>query len=226
MTDLELNKAALLYVKAQLSAKALAARFGVSANTVVRRLRARGIPIRDKVAQRYSDKALGRYDHGEAVRAAFAAGRYDTDAYRNRKGGFAPGVDRRGEKNPFFGQTHSPVTRERLSRAARTRVIAGQGDYGPEWTEELRQTVLRRDGYRCRRCGSGEGMLQVHHVDTDRTHNDLMNLLTLCAACHLAFHGRREGVEEVLAAAAALAQRDGSAPDAAHAEGGDSPSGP
>jgi hypothetical protein len=39
-------------------------------------------------------------------------------------------------------------------------------------------------------------------------------------ACHLALHGRREGVHEVLTAAAALGQRDGSAPDSARAEGG------
>jgi hypothetical protein len=52
-------------------------------------------------------------------------------------------------------------------------------------------------------------------LDLDRTNNALSNLLTLCAACHLAFHGRREGIDEVLAAAAALSQRDGSAPDRA-----------
>ena len=57
-------------------------------------------------------------------------------------------------------------------------------------------------------------------VFVDRTNNDPPNLLTLCAACHLALHGRREGVEEVLAAAAAIGRRSGSAPDAARAEGG------
>jgi hypothetical protein len=39
------------------------------------------------------------------------------------------------------------------------------------------------------------------------TEFDLMNLLTLRAACHLALHGRREGVDEVRAAAARSAER-------------------
>lgn len=218
MTELELNRAVLLYVEAQLSAKTLAARFGVSPNTMLRKLRRRGVPTRDKATQRHADQVFGRYDHGEAIRAAFAAGRYDTAAYRGRAGGFPKGVSRDGENNPFYGHTHSPMTRSHLARLARERAIRGQGDYGPEWTAKLREAILRRDDYRCQRCRRNE-MLQVHHVDGDRTHNDPLNLLTLCAACHLALHGRREGVEEVLAAAAALARQDGSATDASRAEG-------
>ena len=207
MTELELNEAVFLYCKLQLSAKALAARFGVSASTMLQRLRARRVPIRDKASQRYSDKVFGRYDHGKRIQAAFAAGRYNTEAYRTRRVGFFPGVDRTGKKNPFFGRTHSALTRSRLSRMAKARAIPGTGSYGPEWTQELRAAVVDRDGHRCRRCGRAECMLQVHHVDNDRTHNDPENLLTLCAACHLALHGRREGVEEIRAAAARSEER-------------------
>ena len=202
MTELELDQAALLYCEEQLSLKELGKRFGVSGNTVGRLLRARGIPIRDKGSQRRSDRIFGRYDHGVSIRAAFAAGRYDTEAYRTRSGGFLPGVDRRGEANPFFGRTHCAQTRARIAQNAKARAIPGTGSYGPEWTQELRDAVISRDDHRCRRCGRGDCMLQVHHVDMDRTNNDLTNLLTLCAACHLGLHGRREGVEEVHAAAA------------------------
>jgi len=207
MTELELNQAVFLYRYVQLSAKALAKRFGVSAHTMLRRLRSRRVPIRDKASQRRSDKFFGRYDHGKRIQAAFAAGRYDTEAYRTRLVGLVPGIDHRGEKNPFFGRTHSALTRARLSRRAKARVIPGTGSYGPDWTPELRNAVLARDDHRCRTCGRGECMLQVHHVDMDRTNNDLMNLLTLCAGCHLALHGRREGVEEVRAAAARSTER-------------------
>jgi 5-methylcytosine-specific restriction endonuclease McrA len=207
MTEFEVNRTVLLYCEVQLSAKELAKRFGVSAKTIVRRLRARGVPIRDKVAQRYSDKVFDRYDHGKRIRAAYAAGRYDTEAYKARRGGFRPGVDRAGESNPFFGRKHSALTRARLSRAAKARAIPGTGSYGAEWTPELRESVLARDSYQCRRCGRGECKLQVHHVDADRTNNDLMNLLTLCAACHLALHGRREGVDAVRSAAARSSER-------------------
>jgi 5-methylcytosine-specific restriction endonuclease McrA len=56
--------------------------------------------------------------------------------------------------------------------------------------EELRQHVLRRDGWRCQFCGS-RSSLEVHHQhfrshsgeDTDE------NLITLCANCHSVAHG-------------------------------------
>ena len=220
MTDVDVNLAVLLYMEAQVSAKSLAARFGVSDQTIRRRLKERLVPMRDSVAQRHSDQVFGRYDLGEAIRAAHAAGRYDTAAYRTRKVGFEPGVNRSGDKNPFHGHTHALSTRQYLSRLARARSLGGQGQYGPEWTPELRETILTRDGHRCRRCGNADGMLQVHHVDRDKSNSHSSNLLTLCAACHLAFHGRREGLSDILAAAALTDERGGSAPDVARGEGG------
>lgn len=52
-----------------------------------------------------------------------------------------------------------------------------------EWT----QTILKRDGYRCRRCG-GTKKLQAHHIkpyaDFPRLRYVLSNGLTLCGDCH------------------------------------------
>ncbi len=218
MTEEDVNVAVLLYIDAQVSMKMLAARFGVSPHTIRRRLKARRVPLRASAEQRHSDEVFGRHDQAEAIRAAHAAGRYDTIAYRTRKVGFLPGVDRHGEKNPFHGHSHTMSTRLLLSRAARERTLGGRGEYGPEWTEELRETILARDGYRCGRCRTAEGMLQVHHVDGDKSNSHPSNLLTLCAACHLALHGRREGLSDILAAAARIELRDGSAPIVACAE--------
>ena len=106
-----------------------------------------------------------------------------------------------------------------LSLAAHARSLGGRGEYGPEWAAELREDILARDGHRCRRCGTAEGMLQVHHVDRDKSNTHPSNLLTLCAACHLAFHGRREGMSDILAAAARIEARDGSTPRSACAGG-------
>lgn len=51
----------------------------------------------------------------------------------------------------------------------------------------LRQQALRRDGYRCVKCGA-RGRLQVDHVKPVRTHPELAfdpaNLQCLCPACH------------------------------------------
>ena len=64
----------------------------------------------------------------------------------------------------------------------------------------LRQDILHRDGYRCRKCGGsrqrgGDG-LQVHHIKPVYRHPELSyderNLETLCRGCHAREHGRPE----------------------------------
>ena len=57
--------------------------------------------------------------------------------------------------------------------------------------ENLRQEVLRRDGWRCQSCGARSN-LEVHHQEF-RSHGgaDLKsNLITLCSICHEANHCR------------------------------------
>ena len=56
----------------------------------------------------------------------------------------------------------------------------------PEW-RRLRERVLRRDGYRCRRCGA-TSRLEVHHRYYLRGHMawqyPMRALVTLCRDCH------------------------------------------
>jgi 5-methylcytosine-specific restriction endonuclease McrA len=57
--------------------------------------------------------------------------------------------------------------------------------------QELRQRVLRRDGWRCQFCGS-RANLEVHH-QRFRSHSGEdaeQNLITLCASCHSRIHGQ------------------------------------
>lgn len=60
----------------------------------------------------------------------------------------------------------------------------------PENWDSLRQVVLERDGYRCRKCGSNSRPLQVDHI-VSLSHggtNRLDNLQTLCLRCHSLKH--------------------------------------
>jgi len=67
-----------------------------------------------------------------------------------------------------------------------------------QWLEKRKQ-ILKRDGYRCRNCGSSYG-LEVHHRQyhlTRRTgdfrkpwHYNASNLITLCARCHQVGHAK------------------------------------
>ncbi len=55
--------------------------------------------------------------------------------------------------------------------------------------ENLRQQVLRRDGWRCQCCGTMAN-LEVHHREF-RSHSGAdseENLITLCTACHTRVH--------------------------------------
>jgi 5-methylcytosine-specific restriction endonuclease McrA len=55
--------------------------------------------------------------------------------------------------------------------------------------ENLRQQILRRDGWKCQFCGSISN-LEVHHTEF-RSHSGAdseENLITLCMACHATVH--------------------------------------
>jgi ATP-dependent DNA helicase RecQ len=60
----------------------------------------------------------------------------------------------------------------------------------PESYEALRQQVLRRDGWRCRSCGTMAN-LEVHHKEfrSHSGHDSEKNLITLCNTCHACVHG-------------------------------------
>jgi 5-methylcytosine-specific restriction endonuclease McrA len=63
----------------------------------------------------------------------------------------------------------------------------------PERYDNLRNQVLRRDGWRCQLCGT-MSTLEVHHKELRSQSGDDSeeNLITLCRACHVSVHeGKR-----------------------------------
>lgn len=62
--------------------------------------------------------------------------------------------------------------------------------------DNLYQLCFRRDSWRCRHCGD-RNALHPHHV-IYRSHqgpNELNNLITLCAQCHMAHHNGKLKIE-------------------------------
>ena len=59
----------------------------------------------------------------------------------------------------------------------------------PELYQDVRQQVLRRDGWRCQSCGTMSN-LEAHHkaFRSQSGHDSEENLITLCAGCHAAIH--------------------------------------
>lgn len=102
----------------------------------------------------------------------------------------------------------------RFCSAACSRAVRGKEHHnwqggriksrGPDWSQQ-RRLAIKRDRGRCQRCG-GKGN-QVDHIlpfayvlmlrrsgITDKSPNDLANLMTLCATCH----GMKRGAERRL----------------------------
>jgi 5-methylcytosine-specific restriction endonuclease McrA len=63
-----------------------------------------------------------------------------------------------------------------------------------ELYEDMRQQVLRRDGWRCQNCGAMSN-LEVHHKEFRSKAGDDSdeNLITLCVRCHADIHDGTEG---------------------------------
>ncbi len=58
--------------------------------------------------------------------------------------------------------------------------------YPTKWTEDLKESIRKRDGYSCCECGEEQNgkKLSVHHIDYDKENLDPKNLISLCRSCH------------------------------------------
>ena len=54
-----------------------------------------------------------------------------------------------------------------------------------------RNRAKERDGYKCQECGESKKRLYAHHIDHDKTNDELSNLTTLCQKCHLKHHPKK-----------------------------------
>lgn len=60
--------------------------------------------------------------------------------------------------------------------------------YTQDWTEDLKDSIRKRDDYQCKICLLSQEeqgrKLDVHHIDYDKTNCDPSNLVSLCDSCH------------------------------------------
>lgn len=70
------------------------------------------------------------------------------------------------------------------------------GHYGTAETSEnnYRAIAFRNLPHCCNRCGYQKviGVLQVHHIDRDKTNSNILNLEILCPTCHMEEHYREK----------------------------------
>jgi hypothetical protein len=100
--------------------------------------------------------------------------------------------DLTGERNPFYGRTHTEAARAQMGARgadnAQWKGGTGTLPYGPEFTRKFKRMIRERDGQTCQRCGITRAQygrtLEVHHIDHDKMNNDPMNLATVCGSCN------------------------------------------
>lgn len=59
---------------------------------------------------------------------------------------------------------------------------------------DYRELCINEKGNLCIICGE-EDNIDVHHIDGDRTNNQLKNLIPVCRYCHIGIHEGRENYE-------------------------------
>uniref|UniRef100_A0A6M3L718 HNH nuclease domain-containing protein n=1 Tax=viral metagenome TaxID=1070528 RepID=A0A6M3L718_9ZZZZ len=71
--------------------------------------------------------------------------------------------------------------------------------YSVDWTDDLKESIRKRDDYVCQTCGihqdelvSIHKKLDVHHIDYDKDNLNPKNLISLCKSCHMKTNYNRE----------------------------------
>lgn len=113
-----------------------------------------------------------------------------------------------GTRGPFHGKAHSATTKFKMSIKRRLykrrhpewnkgpnnpKWSGGNSiEYPEEWNKRLKKSIRKRDTFTCQFCGDNNFnkklILDVHHIDEDKTNCAEDNLITVCRYCHALFH--------------------------------------
>ena len=70
---------------------------------------------------------------------------------------------------------------------ARKRKKFYYSTYPPEFNEDFKRYVRKRDRFLCSICGERR-RLDVHHIDYTKEHTTVLNCISLCRDCHYGVH--------------------------------------
>ena len=174
---------------------------GLSATTAKEELLASEVELRQDVTGLLSNRlALRRARRNRKTRCR--APRFDNRVRSKHKGWLAPSVENRIQAHISRIEAVCrvlPITKIVIETASfdiqkiKNPEVEGtdylQGDQLGFWN--VREYVLFRDGHVCQACKgrSKDLILNVHHIESRKTGDDAPgNLITLCEACHKAYH--------------------------------------
>ena len=174
---------------------------GLSATTAKEELLASEVELRQDVTDLLSNRlALRRARRNRKTR--YRAPRFANRVRSEHKGWLAPSVENRIQAHISRIEAVCrvlPITKIVIETASfdiqkiKNPEIEGEGYQQGEqlgfWN--VREYVLFRDGHVCQACKgrSKDLILNVHHIESRKTGGDAPgNLITLCEACHKAYH--------------------------------------
>ena len=88
-------------------------------------------------------------------------------------------------------RTYNDPVRKAKREKERQAVVGNEKSYPSDW-DTTTARIRKRDGYRCKNCGTSGVELHVHHIvplSKGGTNSD-GNLATLCNECHKKIHPR------------------------------------
>ena len=174
---------------------------GLSATTAKEELLASEVELRQDVTGLLSDRlALRRARRNRKTR--YRAPRFDNRVRSKHKGWLAPSVENRIQAHISRIEAVCrvlPITKIVIETASfGIQKIKNPEVEGTDYQQgeqlgfrNVREYVLFRDGHVCQACKgrSKDLILNVHHIESRKTGGDAPgNLITLCEACHKAYH--------------------------------------
>ncbi len=121
----------------------------------------------------------------------------------------------KGTSNPFYGKHHTKKTKEKISQANKG-ILTGKNNpnwndgssfeyYSSDWTNELKESIRKRDNYECQNCGMTEEehlivwgeVLHVHHIDYNKKNCKSDNLVSVCLSCNIRANSNRNYWKEL-----------------------------
>lgn len=100
------------------------------------------------------------------------------------------------------GKKYSNETKQKMSEAHKgEKSYLWRGGisfekYGFDWTDDLKESIRKRDKYICQECGIFQDKLNkrldVHHIDYNKYNLNHKNLISLCKSCHMKTNNNRE----------------------------------
>jgi hypothetical protein len=76
--------------------------------------------------------------------------------------------------------------RPKTAKVAKSSYKKAMASYPPEFNDEFKRAIRKRDGYRCALCNQFK-RLDVHHIDYTKT-TVKTNCISLCRDCHYGLH--------------------------------------